>query len=229
VFIRYNTGSRADEAAHVQIADLYLAQTPERESSSVLIHGKGKKRRRCPLWARTVNELVPLVCGRSPSESVFRNRCGRPLTRFGIYSMVERYAKVVASSLPSSSFRNLGVNRRMSWRSCGRCRWLCGVQSTDGPGISAAIDWTPWSFGRSAADACFLPHVIVARQTVRANYGSDDSPRARWIRRYCDPIADRRRDSIPLPAARSARAAASGTRRRSTECLKHAKRGCGCC
>jgi integrase/recombinase XerD len=97
----YNTGCRADEAAHVQIADLHLAQTPERESSSVLVHGKGNKQRRCPLWARTVNELVPLVRGRFPSESVFLNRCGRPLTRFGIHAMVERYAKVVASSLPS--------------------------------------------------------------------------------------------------------------------------------
>ena len=57
----YNTGARADEVAHVRIADLDLGQTPDRDPSSVLIRGKGNKPRRCPLWARTVNELLPLM------------------------------------------------------------------------------------------------------------------------------------------------------------------------
>jgi integrase/recombinase XerD len=97
----YNTGARADEAAHARIADLDLGRTPERNPSSVLIHGKGNKLRRCPLWARTVNEVIPLVSSRAPSESVFLNRCGQPLTRFGIHALVERYAATVAASLPS--------------------------------------------------------------------------------------------------------------------------------
>jgi integrase/recombinase XerD len=57
----YNTGTRADEAAHVRVADLDLGQTPRRNPSSVLIRGKGNKQRLCPLWARKVNELVPLA------------------------------------------------------------------------------------------------------------------------------------------------------------------------
>jgi integrase/recombinase XerD len=97
----YNTGARADEVAHVRIADLDLGQTPERDPSSVLIRGKGNKQRRCPLWARTVNELAPLVSGRSPPESVFLNRRGQPLTRFGIHTLVERYVVVVAAAQPS--------------------------------------------------------------------------------------------------------------------------------
>src|SRR5439155_907260 len=48
----YNTGARADEVAHVCIADLSLGQTPGRDPSSALLHGKGNKLRRCPLWAR---------------------------------------------------------------------------------------------------------------------------------------------------------------------------------
>jgi integrase len=52
----YNTGARADEVAHVQIGDLDLARVPNTGLSSVLIHGKGNKQRRCPLWARTVKE-----------------------------------------------------------------------------------------------------------------------------------------------------------------------------
>jgi integrase/recombinase XerD len=97
----YNTGARADEVAHVRIADLELGKTPSRDSSSVLIRGKGNKLRRCPLWARSVTELLPLVKDRAPMEPVFLNRRGHPLTRFGIHALVERYAAVVAATLPS--------------------------------------------------------------------------------------------------------------------------------
>jgi site-specific recombinase XerD len=97
----YNTGARADETAHVQVADLDLGHAPPRDSSSVLIHGKGNKERRCPLWAKTVNELLPLIQGLSQSHRVFRNRRGQPLTRFGIYALVERCVARAASQQPS--------------------------------------------------------------------------------------------------------------------------------
>jgi len=97
----YNTGGRADEVAHVRIVDLDLGSTPDRDPSSVLIHGKGNKSRRCPLWIKTVNELLPLVGDRDTAEHVFLNRRGQPLMRFGIHALVERYATVVAAKLPS--------------------------------------------------------------------------------------------------------------------------------
>jgi integrase/recombinase XerD len=97
----YNTGSRADEAAHVLINDLHLPLTPSRAPGWVLIHGKGNKERRCPLWERTLAGLTPLVSGRDPSEHVFLNRCGRPLTRFGVHTLVERYASRAAEQMPS--------------------------------------------------------------------------------------------------------------------------------
>jgi site-specific recombinase XerD len=97
----YNTGARADEVAHVQIADLALGHTPSREPSSVLIRRKGNKLRRCPLWAKTVHELLPLTGGRAPTGNVFLNRRGQPLTRFGIHALVERYAGAVGARLPS--------------------------------------------------------------------------------------------------------------------------------
>ena len=81
--------------------DLDLGPTPGRDPSSVLIQGKGNKQRRCPLWSRTVAELVPLVSGHQPQEPVFRNRRHQPLTRFGIHALVERYARVVAATMPS--------------------------------------------------------------------------------------------------------------------------------
>ena len=97
----YNTGTRADELARVQITDLDLGRTPNRDCSSVLIHGKGNKLRRCPLWSKTANELLPLIRNRPPLEHVFLNRLGQPLTRFGIHALVERHAAAAATKLPS--------------------------------------------------------------------------------------------------------------------------------
>ena len=68
---------------------------------AVLIRGKGNKSRRCPLWAQTVRELADLIQDRGPSEHVFLNRCGRPITRFGIHTLVERHADRVAKQMPS--------------------------------------------------------------------------------------------------------------------------------
>jgi integrase/recombinase XerD len=73
----YNTGARADEAAHVTVADLTWGGC-----SSVQLMGKGRKPRRCPLWPQTVDVLKDLLRGRAAQERVFLNRLGQPLTRF---------------------------------------------------------------------------------------------------------------------------------------------------
>ena len=95
----YNTGARADEVAHVHIADLNLSLKPTKNPASVRIRGKGNKIRHCPLWPETVAKLEPLIENRSPTEPVFLNRCHRPMTRFGIHSLVERYAKKAAQQV----------------------------------------------------------------------------------------------------------------------------------
>lgn len=97
----YNTGTRADEAAQVQIADLDLGTAPDRDPSSVFIRGKGNKPRRCPLWPKTVRELHPLIDGRDKSQHVFLNCRSQPLTRFGIHTLVERLAATAAVKVPS--------------------------------------------------------------------------------------------------------------------------------
>ena len=84
----YNTGARADEVARATIQDLDLHRP-----SSVKIEGKGRKVRYCPLWASTVRALKPLVAGRPPSETVFMSRSRRALTRFGVRSLVKRFAE----------------------------------------------------------------------------------------------------------------------------------------
>jgi integrase/recombinase XerD len=96
----YNTGARADEAAQMKIADLLFAHFA-RDHSLAQIHGKGNKLRRCPLWPQTVIELSSLIRGRPSNDYVFLNRCGRPMTRFGVHTTVERYVRRIVDRIPS--------------------------------------------------------------------------------------------------------------------------------
>jgi site-specific recombinase XerD len=91
----YNSGARADEAAQMVIRELDLA------GCSVKIRGKGGKERQCPLWSSTIAELKALVANRSPEARVFLNRCGYPITRFGIYALIERYVCRIQDQMPS--------------------------------------------------------------------------------------------------------------------------------
>ena len=97
----YNTGARSDEAAQLKVADIHIPHVPKRDLSTALIRGKGNKLRRCPLWQQTADELSTLISDRNPSEHVFLNRSKQPLTRFGIHTMVSRYAKQIGKKLPS--------------------------------------------------------------------------------------------------------------------------------
>jgi integrase/recombinase XerD len=93
--------------AQARIGDLTLPRVPDRDLASVLIRGKGNKSRRCPLWAQTVHELVALVQGRDPGEHVFLNRCGRPITRFGIHTLVERSVARAVKKVPSLAVKRV--------------------------------------------------------------------------------------------------------------------------
>lgn len=103
----YNTGARSNEAAQLRVADLHLAGAPSKDHSSVKIHGKGNKLRFCPLWPHTVRELDSLLGGKAPTEHVFMNRCGRPITRFGIHTMVKRYARKVSTKMPGMATKRV--------------------------------------------------------------------------------------------------------------------------
>ena len=92
----YNSGARCEEAARLIVADLDLGSSP-----AVKILGKGNKLRLCPLWTSTASTLRALTAGRGAQDRVFLNRRGVPITRFGIYAMVSRYARQATQSVPS--------------------------------------------------------------------------------------------------------------------------------
>ena len=101
----YNTGSRADEAAKTKIDDLQLGRSP-----AVKILGKGNKTRHCPLWSLTASVLEPLIVRRSAGESIFLNCRNQPITRFGIHSLVKRYAAAAAMKVPSIARKDISVH-----------------------------------------------------------------------------------------------------------------------
>jgi len=100
ILLLYNTGARANEIAQMTIADFSFTQR-KNGLSTVLIKGKGNKQRRCPLWQQTVDQLILLIKERESSEHVFLNRQKQPITRFGIYDIVEKYADMVSAKTPA--------------------------------------------------------------------------------------------------------------------------------
>jgi integrase/recombinase XerD len=91
----YNSGARASEAASLRIRDL------DSYRKCACITGKGGKQRICPLWPATFNVLDPLIVDRDPVEPVFLNRYGKSITRFGIHTLIERYALRAREQAPS--------------------------------------------------------------------------------------------------------------------------------
>jgi len=94
----YNTGARATEVAGIRVADL---DGDSSRGGMATLCGKGSKVRRVPLWGRTFAVLMPLIQGRASTESAFLNRYGDPITRFGIYELVERHAAAARRKVPS--------------------------------------------------------------------------------------------------------------------------------
>jgi integrase/recombinase XerD len=95
----YNTGARASEAAAVTVGDLTLDA-----SLCVRLLGKGRKTRICPLWSHTADVLRDILTARfdEPKDApVFLNVRGRPITRYGIHTLVTRVVKKAAAATPS--------------------------------------------------------------------------------------------------------------------------------
>jgi site-specific recombinase XerD len=104
--LMYNTGARVQEIAELCVRNIDL-DGPHR----VRLHGKGDKWRTCPIWPETAQLLKQLdsVRGGDPDAPLFRSRLRRPLTRFGLYKLVKRYAASLLQTPPDG-----GAARRIS-------------------------------------------------------------------------------------------------------------------
>lgn len=102
----YNSGARSSEVCNLQIKDLFLPRNST-STAIVTICGKGNKIRRCPLWESTVVELKKMISNRAEDEYIFLNRYGNPLTRFGVFEMIDRIVKVASKTSPKLKDKNI--------------------------------------------------------------------------------------------------------------------------
>lgn len=94
----YNTGTRASETVSVRKKDI---QIKKNGYSTVCITGKGNKERVCPVWDETIELLRELLEGKEDDDYIFINQRGEPMTRYGVYEMMKKYAKEIETSYPT--------------------------------------------------------------------------------------------------------------------------------
>jgi integrase/recombinase XerD len=104
--LMFNTGARVSEIVGLQTTDLRLAAPP-----SIVLHGKGRKERTCPLWPETALLLQKVVEERgvqlSQSVALFLNHRGTPLTRFGVRLILRKHIRKAAQRQPSLKNKRL--------------------------------------------------------------------------------------------------------------------------
>jgi len=96
----FNTGARVQEILDVRPSDLQLVRPFQ-----VLLRGKGRKERLCPLWPKTVKVLRELLAERgidqASTQRLFRNHCGEPMTRFGVRFILSKHTNSARSNVAS--------------------------------------------------------------------------------------------------------------------------------
>jgi site-specific recombinase XerD len=96
----YNTGMRAQELVDLDVNHLRFSRP-----HSVLIHGKGRKERTCPLWKETISALKSYLEKREArlddATPLFINREGNRLTRFGVRYIIAHRVSEAARTCPS--------------------------------------------------------------------------------------------------------------------------------
>ena len=102
----YNTGARVQEAIDLRPCDLQLDAPLQ-----VLLRGKGRKQRRCPLWGQTATALRDLLRTNGVAETarqpLFRNRAGGPLTRAGVRYILRKHARTASVSVPALAAKRI--------------------------------------------------------------------------------------------------------------------------
>lgn len=111
ILLLYNTGARASEIADAKLSRLKLIPP-----SQVHIVGKGNKPRITPLWDETVKLLNIYIkkYRRKPNEGyqdyLFIDQRAKPLTRFGIWEIVNKYIKKAIIKNPKLKTKKLSVH-----------------------------------------------------------------------------------------------------------------------
>lgn len=91
----YNTGARVSELIRMRVSDLTISET-----TTLRIHGKGRKLRSVPIWKSTARQLKQwlVFAALENDQALFPNRKGQPMTRTGITNRLMLATKQAAST-----------------------------------------------------------------------------------------------------------------------------------
>ncbi len=102
----FNTGARVQEFLNLRACDLQLTKPYQ-----IRFFGKGRKERFCPIWPQTAQILTSFCQERgldmNSTELVFLNQRGRPLTRFGVRYILNKYLQRAQVRAPNLAAKRL--------------------------------------------------------------------------------------------------------------------------
>jgi site-specific recombinase XerD len=96
--LMFNTGARVSEIIGVRVADVVLGPT-----SSIHLHGKGRKQRSLPLWkscAKAVRDWLQLNPQLQADEPLLPRRDGKPMTRANVALRLKLAVKAATVKCP---------------------------------------------------------------------------------------------------------------------------------
>src|SRR5690606_29511616 len=94
----FNTGARVSEIIGVRVADVVLGPT-----SSIRLHGKGRKQRSLPLWkttAKAVRDWLHLNPRLQAGEPLLPRRDGKPMTRANVTQRLKLAVRLASEKHP---------------------------------------------------------------------------------------------------------------------------------
>lgn len=106
LLLMFNTGARVSEIIGVRVADVVLGPT-----SSIRLHGKGRKQRSLPLWkntARAVRDWLHLNADLNAQAPLLPRRDGRPMTRANVAQRLK--LAVQAASVKHPQLKAMSVS-----------------------------------------------------------------------------------------------------------------------
>lgn len=167
----YNTGARVQEVADARASWLTLEPPPKVE-----ILGKGRKWRTCPLWdgvaallARALQERGQ----RGPDDPhLFLNRYGQPLSRFGIWKIIERYKRRVTATTPSL------INKRVTPHTFRHTTAMHLLQS--GVEINVIRSWLGHVNLSTTHRYAEIDLAMKRKALESCELTAEDAPRGRW-------------------------------------------------
>lgn len=121
--LMFNTGARVSEIIGVRVADVVLGPT-----SSIRLHGKGRKQRSLPLWkttARAVRDWLHLNPQLQADSPLLPRRDGRPMTRANVAQRLKLAVQIASSKCPDLT--NMAVSPHLIRHGTAMCLLQSGA------------------------------------------------------------------------------------------------------